>query len=120
MKISLTNIGDKNYITDYGENYICVNDIKYYNDVIVKPNEVIDNWDNYPAFSSDSLKFLISHDPEILIIGTGPDHVQISPSRMIKFTELHLPFEVMSSPAACRTFNILVAEDRKVMAAIVV
>jgi len=55
-----------------------------------------------------------------MLIGTGtvqrfPDPVALRP-----LIEAGIGFEIMSTPAACRTYNILVAEDRQVVAALIV
>ena len=120
MKISLTNIGDKNYITDYGANFVSINNTRHRTSLIITPDSVDDTWNNSPPFSIESIKFLSLLDLEMLIIGTGPNHQVLSPVTIQPLIERPLPFEIMSTPAACRTFNILVAEDRNIGAALLI
>ncbi|MAW33786.1 MAG: hypothetical protein CMK56_05205 [Proteobacteria bacterium] len=120
MKISLTNIGDKNYITDYGSNFVSINNTRYRGNLIITPDSVDDTWNNSPPFSVESIKFLSFLDVEILIIGTGLKHQVLSPATIQPLIEKPLSFEIMSTPAACRTFNILVAEDRNIGAALLI
>jgi len=54
----------------------------------------------------------------MLLIGTGQNHQIPSKSLYINFAKLNYAVDVMNSVAACRTFNILVAEERKVAALI--
>ncbi len=120
MKISLTNIGSKHYITSYGESFVSVKNVNYHRDVIITPVSVIDTWNNVPAFSSESMSHLLSLNPEILIIGTGSKHKNLTPQMLEPLISKSCPFEIMDTPAACRTFNVLVAEDRNVVAALLV
>lgn len=63
---------------------------------------------------------LEAHDDiEILILGTGKTH-QFPPAEIRKlFIKHHIALETMETGAACRTYNILVSEDRRVAAAII-
>jgi uncharacterized protein len=53
-------------------------------------------------------------DAEIVIIGTGEKHVFPKPEALRPLMEARIGFEVMHSAAACRTYNVLLAEGRKV------
>jgi uncharacterized protein len=53
-------------------------------------------------------------DAEIVIIGTGEKHVFPKPDVLRALMEARIGFEVMHSAAACRTYNVLLAEGRKV------
>mgnify|MGYP001820210861 FL=1 len=66
------------------------------------------------------LQHLIDAGPEIIIVGTG--WTQALPPRELVFAlaKKGIGFEVMDTPAACRTFNILVSEDRDVAAVLAV
>ena len=55
---------------------------------------------------------------ELLIVGTGTRQLFLKPSLLRPFAERALPLECMSTPAACRTYNIVASEGRKVLAAL--
>ncbi len=55
---------------------------------------------------------------DILLVGTGTRTVLLGPSTRKALREAGLGVEVMSTPAACRTYNVLVAEGRRVAAAV--
>jgi uncharacterized protein len=55
-----------------------------------------------------------SIDAEIVIIGTGEKHVFPKPEALRPLIESRIGFEIMHSRAACRTYNVLLAEGRKV------
>ena len=56
--------------------------------------------------------------PEIVLIGTGRKQVFLQPELMMSFYRREVGFEVMSTHAACRTFNVLVSESRNAVAAL--
>ena len=56
---------------------------------------------------------------EILIIGTGKRHEMISPELRRALKEHGVGFDTMDTGAACRTFNILLGEGRRVAAALI-
>lgn len=55
-----------------------------------------------------------SLDAEIILIGTGAKHVFLKHEVLRPLIEARIGFELMASSAACRTYNVLLAEGRKV------
>lgn len=68
----------------------------------------------------DDLEPLLDTDPEMLVIGTG--WTQVLPPRDLTFAMARrgIGMEFMDTPAACRTFNILVAEGRRPAALLII
>ncbi len=64
------------------------------------------------------LEPLIAQQPEIVLIGSGTKQRFPGRSIMTALLSRRIGVEVMDTAAACRTFNILVAEDRRVVAAL--
>lgn len=58
-------------------------------------------------------------DRAILLLGTGSEHFHLS-KKFLAPIAAKIPVEVMSSPAACRTYNILLAEAREVYALLLI
>ena len=56
--------------------------------------------------------------PEVVLLGTGDKLRFPHPSLTRAFAEARIGIEVMDLQAACRTYNILMAEERKVAAAL--
>jgi uncharacterized protein len=56
--------------------------------------------------------------PEVILLGTGVTQVFLPPAIQVHFFQRNYGFEVMTTDAACRTFNVLVAEGRHVVAAL--
>ncbi len=67
----------------------------------------------------ESIERLARLEVEIVLIGTGEHQQFPQPMALRPLVEAGIGFEVMSTPAACRTYNILVAEDRSVAAALI-
>jgi uncharacterized protein len=61
----------------------------------------------------------LADELDILIIGTGAAPAMLAPVRRRQLREAGIAVEVMNTPAACRTYNVLVAEGRRVAAAVV-
>lgn len=55
-------------------------------------------------------------DPELILFGTGSEHRFPSQALMVAIMERGIGFEVMTTDAACRTYNVLAGEDRRVVA----
>jgi len=68
----------------------------------------------------DDLQDILSLNPDVLILGTGWQPV--FPHRDLTFAMARrgIGFEVMDTPAACRTFNVLIAEGRKPAAVLII
>lgn len=64
----------------------------------------------------DDLEDLLGEEPEILLVGTGWRAERAGRELTFALARRHIGLEVMDTPAACRTFNILVGEGRKVAA----
>ena len=91
-------------------------------DVILTPDEVIDGWSPGPlaTLTIDDFGAAMELDPEILLFGTGQTQRFPSAALMAAIMQRGVGFEVMDTAAACRTFNLLVAEYRRVVAALLV
>jgi uncharacterized protein len=63
---------------------------------------------------------LLAQDPELILLGTGPRQIFPAASFGAQFLSAGIGFEAMDTGAACRTFNVLVAEQRRVVALLMV
>ena len=108
-----------NLINAYGEGYVMVNGARHDSSVIVTATEVI----AWQAVAFDSLQEsdfenLKDRGLEIVLLGTGPKQRFPHPRLTAALARAGIGVEVMDVQAACRTYNILVAEERKVAAAL--
>jgi uncharacterized protein len=119
MKLHVT-AGEGNVITGVGSGWIRVGVREYRENVVMTSATIATGWaaggfDRLEAADFDSLVALA---PEIVLLGTGATQRFPHPRLMRALTDAHIGYEVMNTPAACRTFNILAAEGRKVAAAL--
>jgi uncharacterized protein len=61
---------------------------------------------------------VLALEPEVVLLGTGARQQFLHPSRLAPIYRAGVGVEIMTTAAACRTFNILVAEERRVVAAL--
>ncbi|WP_419613488.1 Mth938-like domain-containing protein, partial [Thiolapillus sp.] len=62
---------------------------------------------------------LASHQPDVILLGSGTNQLFPHPSLFIPLMQAGIGYEIMPTHAACRTYNILLAEDRRVLAALI-
>ena len=119
MKLHVSGPGTRNAITGYGEGYVLVNSQRHESSLIVLPDQVLP-WDvaGFEALTAEHFSSLKDLGAEILLLGTGPKQRFPHPRLTAPLTAAGIGVEVMDLKAACRTYNILVAEERKVAAAL--
>ena len=119
MKLHVSGPGSRNAITGYGEGYVLVNGQRHESSVIILPDQIVP-WDvsEFTKITADDFAKLKALDADILLLGTGSKQRFPHPRLTAPLAEAGIGVEVMDLKAACRTFNILVAEERKVAAAL--
>ena len=119
MKLHASAPSGAQVVTAYGDDYVTVNGVRYAENVIVLPERVVP-WSarSFDSLSEEHFSALLQMDAEILILGTGPKQRFPHPRLTAPLRQARIGLEVMSLQAACRTYNILVAEERKVAAAL--
>ncbi len=75
---------------------------------------------NVAALQVQDLHDLLSRHPEIVIFGTGWKPQRPSRELVFAMARRGIGFETMDTPAACRTFNILVSEGRDAAAILII
>lgn len=92
-----------------------IGDQRYRSTVAIAGGSVLSDWECPPlgSITMDALTAILVHEPEVLVIGGGFQPQR--PPRELTFglARRGIGMEFMDTPAACRTFNILLAEDRK-------
>ena len=118
MKLHRDNPYTQNRIRGYGPGEIRINDTSYHQSLIVGPQvvELEDLPAGPAALEIRHLDRLLTHAPEIILLGTGSKPVLPPRERLLHMQERGVGMEVMDTGAACRTFNVLLAEDRVVLA----
>jgi uncharacterized protein len=120
LKLHLDKSAGINAFTGYGLGFVMVNGIRYDKSLVVLPDTILEDWvpSSLEALTANDLQQIMEFRPEILLLGTGT--VQRFPSRPIlqALVQAQIGLEVMDNSAACRTYNVLAGEDRRVAAAL--
>lgn len=120
MELTLERPGDHLYIRSVGEHGIQIVDRLYSGPIIVSANDILTDWDvgHLADLTEERLEPVFGLAPEIVIVGTGAEQQLPFPELQMHFYRRQIGVEFMSTPAACRTFNVLVSERRRVVAAL--
>jgi uncharacterized protein len=121
MKFHLTRPDGRNLFTGYGPGYVVINGVRHRSSILVTADQVL-AWDisGTDALTEEVFVRLAALPVEVLLLGTG-DALQFPHPRLSQpLRDAGIGLEVMDTAAACRTYNVLVAEDRRVAAALVV
>jgi len=121
LKLHLARSGNQNTFTGYGEGFVMVNAVRYERSLVVLPDRPVEAWAAAGAetLREEDLEFLAGLGVEIVLLGTGERPCFLHPRLLQSLARAHVGVEVMDTRAACRTYNILVAEGRKVAAALI-
>lgn len=111
-----------NVVTGTGPGWVRVGTTEYRDNVVLLPDSVVPGWavQGLDALAETDFEGLLIHGPEMVLLGTGERQRFFHPRLTRALAAARIGVEVMDTRAACRTFNILVAEDRRVAAAIIV
>lgn len=122
MKLHLSNADGLNSFTAYGDDYVDVNGQRHVANVVVLPERLLPAWTSarFETLSEADFALLAGLPVEILLLGTGKTLRFPSPALLQPLMAARIGLEVMDTQAACRTYNILAGEGRKVAAAILI
>ncbi len=118
MKMHLDDTARAHRITGYGVGYVTVDEKRLTRSFIVTPDELITDWgpQNVAKLDEAALEALMRLRPSIVLLGTGVEQ-RFPPSALLApMLGQGIGVEIMTTAAACRTYNILVAEGRPVAA----
>lgn len=120
MKLHRADFSGKNAITGYGEGYVLVNQARHQRSIVVMPDQLITDWtaSTLAALTAEHVAALLPLGAEVILIGTGPRLAFPRPEILAPLIRAKVGYELMDVHAACRTYNILMAEERKVAAAL--
>ena len=105
-------------ISGYDHASIAINGLPHEQSLVLSPMELLSDWApaTYADLNADHLDAIYSMKPEIIILGTGQKQIFPPAEILRRLAKEQIGYEVMDTQAACRTFNILMAEDRTVVA----
>lgn len=116
MKLHQSDTNGINVFTHIEPGSFGINGFRHSGNLAVMPTELVQQWTtaSFATLSEADFATMASYDVDIVLLGTGPT-LRFPPHQLMRpMYEKGRSVEVMDTPAACRTFNILVAEGRKV------
>ena len=120
MKLNLEQNPDLNVVTGYGTDHLMINKERHDGNVLVAADRIVGGWapGGLANLSADDFAPVCEMKPEVVLIGTGSRLRFPAPAILRPLIEARIGYEIMDLPAACRTYNILAAEGRSVVAAL--
>ncbi len=123
MDITPSPTEGRRLVEGYGDGHFIVSGTRYKGSLVVTP-ESVTPWPvtAFAEATPDSLGFLaeVEKPVELLLLGSGSAQAFLKPALRRAFKErLGVVVECMASGAACRTYNVLATEDRRVAAALI-
>lgn len=118
MKLHPDPLTTLNTVTAYGPGFIEINSVRYTTSVRLTPDQPASEWNvaDFNALRAEDFEAVLADRPEVVLLGTGARQRFPHPKLSAALARAHVGFEVMDTQAACRTYNILVAEGRRVLA----
>lgn len=121
MKLHQQHTPNVNTIRAFEPDSITINNETYRNSLIVTADSLDKNWPvQHPEqLTTEAISELLTYQADIILIGTGKKHHLLDPLLSLEAIQQGTGVEIMTTEAACHTYNILLGEDRLVLAALI-
>jgi uncharacterized protein len=122
MKLHLAHNAGLLTFSSHGPGYVSVNGIRYEGSVLVSGREIETNWapNGFEGLDAAQFERLGNMGAEIVLFGSGDRQRFPRPELLKALIAKGIGLEVMDTKAACRTYNILVAEGRHVACGVII
>jgi len=122
MKLHQSDTEKYQTVTGYDDRGVEINAVRYNYSLIVLPETPPRAWDapSFEALTAAHFDLIGQDSPDVVILGTGARQRFVHPRLTANLTMRRVGVECMDSQAACRTYNILMGEGRKVTLALVI
>ena len=120
MKLQAERIEGTNAIARHGPDGVIVNGQEHRRSVLVPWQGTVADWPvaRFDELAASHFEALAALKPELVIFGSGPRIRFARPALLRPLIDARIGVETMDTPAACRTYNVLLAEGRSVVAAL--
>ena len=114
--------GTGHFIKSYAAGKIMVDQTLFTHSLIIQPTADIIAWrpTSFDDITIEDIEKLLNIDADIYLIGVGEQFKILDPKILAPLYNNKKGVDVMTTSAACRTYNILMSEDRRVVVAVVV
>jgi uncharacterized protein len=122
LKLHQDSSGALNTVTGYGADYVEINLERHMGSILVFPDSPVQPWpvDSFEALTPEHFAQLVGAAPEVVVFGSGERLRFPHPRLTVALAAQRIGVETMDIKAACRTYNILMAEGRRVAAALLI
>ena len=112
--------GTGNVIVSFSQRVVRINNEEIKSNVIISATNIIEDWIAPPVDKLRIADFesILDLGPEVILLGTGDTQVFPPAQLMTDIMRRGVGLEIMNTGAACRTYNVLMAEQRRVVAAL--
>lgn len=119
MKLELETVTNAYQIQRYDTKSVTVNGKTYTSSCLVMPHH-LSQWvvTDFASLTEADFATLLTLKPEVVLLGTGAKLRFPDPALLAPLINKNIGVEVMDAPAACRTYNVLMAEERAVVVAL--
>jgi uncharacterized protein len=109
-----------NVVTGVGPGWVRIGAIEYRESLVLTPEAIATGWApaGFEGLAEIDFTRLLEGAPQVVLLGTGRTIRFPRPELTRALIDARVGIEVMDTAAACRTFNILAAEGRRVTAAL--
>jgi uncharacterized protein len=120
MKMRADRMEGQNAIARHGPEGVIVNGVEYTASIVVPWTGPVQPWHaaGFDALTVDHFERIAALRPELVIFGSGPRIRFPAPALLRPLIDARIGVETMDTAAACRTYNVLLAEGRSVVAAL--
>jgi uncharacterized protein len=120
MRLTDDSASNKVLVRAYAPNEVRVGDTVIRNSCLLRPDRLVTDWrpQTLNDLRVEDLQAILELEPEILVLGSGTKQRFPSARLMGELLTRGIGCEVMDTGAACRTYNVLAGEDRRVVAAL--
>jgi uncharacterized protein len=121
MKLHSNQTQQYQTVTGYDDQGVELNAVHFTHSLLVLPESPPVPWpvDSFEQLTTEHFAHIDSTQPDVVIVGTGERQRFVHPRLTAVLTDRRIGVECMDNQAACRTYNILMAEGRKVALALI-
>jgi len=121
MKLHHTTTQQYQTVTAYDDYGVEINTVRFDYSLLVLPETPPVAWPvrSFERLDPEHFAHIASTNPDVVILGTGKRQRFVHPKLTTVLTTRRIGVECMDNQAACRTYNILMAEGRKVALALI-
>jgi len=121
VKLQLDLTGNIHLITAHGDGWIAIDGERHESNLLLTPTGITPGWlpGGWATLDAAAIDTLLTLEPELILLASGPHLQWPPPAALARLTAARIGFEVMALAAACRTYNVVASEGRRVVAGLV-